>query len=82
MSIRQSFSASLLILFVAAVCPAAFADEAKKSPAAEAVARGNAIMGNGKFDEAIAAYNEAIKADRNHADAFVGRARAYANKDW
>src|SRR6516225_9170284 len=41
------------------------------------VSRGNAYLGQGKFDKAISDYNDAIRLNPNNAAAYYGRGNAY-----
>ena len=41
------------------------------------VSRGNAYLGQGKFDKAISDYNEAIRLDPNHVRTYYNRGNAY-----
>lgn len=51
--------------------------EARRGAAASFVAEGDALMAEGKEAEALARYNEAIDANPNLADGYVGRGWVY-----
>ena len=69
-----------LVIALTAISLQQLSTAAEPTPSAAAVARGNALRDKKQIAEAIAAYTEAIQADKNNAMAYVERATTYAEK--